>query len=152
MVGLNFANEQEAEKFGNAVETKINERVEKKRAGSRPHTHTLPLSLSHTHTHTHTHSLTLSAALKATGGGGGGGGAVGVEVIGRPQVAPISDKNDPFAANAKKGKPKRPKGKKINKADIGLPSDFRYLYSVQCDNAYVYCTEISIWCTYVAIL
>ena len=34
MVGLNFADEQEANHFGNAVETKINERVEKKRAGS----------------------------------------------------------------------------------------------------------------------
>lgn len=34
MVGLNFANEQEAERFGNAVETKINERMEKKRANS----------------------------------------------------------------------------------------------------------------------
>ena len=41
-------------------------------------------------------------------------------------MAPINEKNDPFSA-AKKGKPKRPKGgKKINKADIGLPSDFRY--------------------------
>lgn len=35
MVGLNFANEQEAERFGNAVETKINERQEKKRANSK---------------------------------------------------------------------------------------------------------------------
>lgn len=34
MVGLNFADEQEAERFGNAVETKIHERVEKKRANS----------------------------------------------------------------------------------------------------------------------
>ena len=60
------------------------------------------------------------------GGGGGGGGGAGVEMIGRPHVTPITEKNDPFSAAAKKGKPKRPKGgKKINKADIGLPSDFR---------------------------
>ena len=52
MVGLNFANEQEAERFGNAVETKINERVEKKRANSSTfhgtrthHCHPPPLSL-----------------------------------------------------------------------------------------------------------
>lgn len=47
-------------------------------------------------------------------------------MIGKPpsSVTPINDKNDPFAG--KKGKPKRPKGgKKINKADIGLPSEFR---------------------------
>ena len=46
-----------------------------------------------------------------------------VALISRPPIAPINDGNDPFAAN-RKGKPKRPR-KKINKADIGLPSDFR---------------------------
>jgi hypothetical protein len=121
MVGLNFANEQEAERFGNAVETKINERVEKKRASSSKcsryrNTSLPPLSLS----------LSLSA-LKAAGAGGGGGvgGNVPAEMIGKPpsKVTPITDRNDPFAG--KTGKPKRPKGRKINKADIGLPSDFR---------------------------
>ena len=46
-------------------------------------------------------------------------------VIGRPPVSPISDGNDPFNNLQKQGRPKRPKGKKITKSDIGLPSDFR---------------------------
>ena len=52
MVGLNFANEHEAEKFGNAVETKIHERVEKKRANCKSHTHPHTLTLTHTLPHT----------------------------------------------------------------------------------------------------
>ena len=67
-------------------------------------------------------SLSLSAAVKSPPVGG-----PTMEMIGKPPstVTPITDRNDPFSA-AKKGKPKRPKGgKKINKADIGLPSDFR---------------------------
>ena len=171
MVGLNFADEQEAEHFGNAVETKINERVEKKRANSSMCcllTSILPFPYFHSHTsipilpfsHSHTSSLyhilvcyiycfsialpfplslllphlSLSlTAVKAGGGGGLGGGLGGgnltAEVIGKPPstVTPINDKNNPFTE--RKGKPKRPKGKKINKADIGLPSDFRYNYN-----------------------
>ena len=121
MVGLNFANEQEAERFGNAVETKINERMEKKRANSEYLISTPFGTLCHFYPFS-----VLVSALKHGGGGGGGVGHPDVAMIGRPPVTPINDKNDPFAASAKKGKPKRPKGgKKFTKADIGLPSDFR---------------------------
>ena len=90
------------------------------------------VSVHDTGTHHRHPSLSLSlSALKAAGAGGGGGGGGGVggnvpaEMIGKPpsKVTPITDRNDPFAG--KTGKPKRPKGRKINKADIGLPSDFR---------------------------
>lgn len=40
----------------------------------------------------------------------------------------ISEGNDPFAPG-KKDKPRRPKGKKITKQDIGLPQDFRWASS-----------------------
>ena len=46
-------------------------------------------------------------------------------VIGKPPVSPINEGNDPFSGLNKQGRPKLPKGKKITKSDIGLPSDFR---------------------------
>ena len=52
----------------------------------------------------------------------------GATMIGRPPVSPINDGNDPFSGFNKQGRPKRPKGKKITKSDIGLPSDFRYFF------------------------
>ena len=48
----------------------------------------------------------------------------GASIISRPPVGTISEGNDPFAPG-RKDKPKRPKGKKITKQDIGLPQDFR---------------------------
>ena len=57
----------------------------------------------------------------------------GATPINRAPVA-ITPGNDPFAGGGfhKAGKAKRPK-KKINKADIGLPSDFRHLAHVGFD-------------------
>ena len=55
-----------------------------------------------------------------------------VTQIGKPPVNTISEGNDPFAGGVKT-KPKRPKGKKISKSDIGAPSDFRHLSHVGFD-------------------
>ena len=63
MVGLNFADEQEAERFGNAVETKIHERVEKKRANSTFNSMILSL-LSLFTSHHITFSLSLSFSFR----------------------------------------------------------------------------------------
>lgn len=63
MIGLNFADEQEAERFGNAVETKIHERVEKKRANSMFNSMILSLSLLSLLTSHHFLSPSLSLSL-----------------------------------------------------------------------------------------
>lgn len=55
----------------------------------------------------------------------------GAAVIARPPVSPVNDGSDPFAMS-KQGRPTRPKGKKLNKSDIGLPSDFRLVVAVLC--------------------
>ena len=45
--------------------------------------------------------------------------------IGKPPVSPINDSNDPFSKD--RIRPKKLGKKKINKADIGRPTDFRYV-------------------------
>ena len=48
-------------------------------------------------------------------------------MIGRPPVNVST--SDPYTVGDKKGRPQAPKGgKKITKADIGLPTDFRWVY------------------------
>lgn len=54
--------------------------------------------------------------------------------VSTPNVAAPS--NDPYSVGDNKGKPRKPKGgKKLTKADIGLPTDFRF---VNCCINYVY--------------
>lgn len=53
--------------------------------------------------------------------------------VSAPNVAPSSD---PYSVGDNKGKPRKPKGgKKLTKADIGLPTDFRF---VSCCINYFY--------------
>ena len=48
-------------------------------------------------------------------------------MIARPPVNVST--SDPYTVGDKKGRPQAPKGgKKITKADIGLPTDFRWVY------------------------
>lgn len=99
MVGLNFANEREAVQFSKAVDSKVNERQEK-RATMKRRREEGPTPIK-------------SAPISVTPGVG----------------------NDPFSGGGLRsggGKAKRPR-KKINKADIGLPSDFRHLAHVGFD-------------------
>ncbi len=52
----------------------------------------------------------------------------GAAPIDRPPISPVNDASaDPFSGLNKQGRPKRPRGKKITKSDIGLPSDFRWV-------------------------
>ena len=106
MVGLNFASEDEAEKFRTAVESKI---TYARRASKpqKPSLSYLPLSLS------------LSAMKRKPP----------PETKKPVAVAPpVSNNRDPYSLggdSAEKGKPNKPKGKKLTKADIGQPTEFR---------------------------
>ena len=117
MVGLNFASEDEAEKFRTAVESKITYA----RRASRPQKPSLSptlLPLFHLPTLLPP-SLSLSAMKRKP-----------PPENKKPVAAtpPVSNNRDPYSLggdSAEKGKPNKPKGKKLTKADIGVPTEFR---------------------------
>jgi Wiskott-Aldrich syndrome protein len=101
MVGINFANDGEAEKFSSAVESKIQfaRRATLKRKP--PEAENTP--------------PTVSVSRPPTSS----------------SVPPPS--NDPYSLGAGKKAPVNKAKRKITKADIGLPTDFRHLAHVGWD-------------------
>ena len=140
MVGLNFASEDEAEKFRTAVESKI---MYARRA-SKPQKPSLsltyPLSLSYLPPSLLPPSLSLlppplsllptpPLSLSAMKRKPPPENKKPVAVAPPMAVAPpVSNNRDPYSLggdSSEKGKPNKPKGKKLTKADIGKPTEFR---------------------------
>ena len=115
MVGLNFTDEKEATKFNQAVEAKLQDR-EKRASEQTIYSNKYEIHFFPFFTLAIRRSKDESSAVP----------------IGRPPVNTVDAGMDPFAGSAKKGKPKRPKGK-LSKSDIGAPSDFRHLSHVGFD-------------------
>ena len=124
MVGLNFADPREADKFKEAVESKI----QYVRRSSE--IFTIHLIIHDHHPLSSHYSPIHLIAIKRSKPPDQTPRAKGMPpkaapVVSRPPVAATTP-SDPYSLGDNKKKPQAPqKGRKLTKADIGLPTDFK---------------------------